>query len=64
MLPAEASEHLGEAQGGDGLLPLSLCGTAWTCSGCQKRWDLMLAMQARAQEAKILRLHDHEGYFS
>ena len=34
-----------------------------TCSGCQKRWDLMLAMQTRAQEAKILRLYDHEGYF-
>jgi hypothetical protein len=36
VLPAEASEHLGEAQGGDGLLLLSLCGSAWTCFGCKK----------------------------
>ena len=32
MLPAEASEHLGEAQGGDGPMPLSICGSPW-CEG-------------------------------
>jgi hypothetical protein len=58
VLPAEASEHLGEAQGGDGLLPLSLCGSAWTCIGRQKcRIDISEARLTLILLAMHLRLN-------